>query len=184
VIGRPKSAGINLMIFVAWGVNRRTLRSLSKKSVAISVLLSRFFMSRWPATARPPWPAIRCSRYGALVHRLHLLLRGREFFVVDCISSLVDCSSSLADRSSSWEVCISSWVARASPRTCAVPAPVPPARADEVRLRRPTRRLGDHGRRHVGEDDHNHPCNGPGSSSRCTVTSTHCSPPLVPTLSP
>ena len=28
------------------------------------------------------------------------------------------------------------------------------------------------------------PCSGPGSSSRWTVTSTHCSPPLVPTLSP
>ena len=97
------------MIFVAWGVNRRTFRSLSRKSVAISVLFSRFFIS---LLARDNSSTLACSSALTVCNSsLSDCISSFEVVsssLVDCSSSLVDCSSSLLERSSSCEVCISS----------------------------------------------------------------------------
>ena len=185
MIGRPKSAGMSLMIFVAWGVNRRTLRSLSRKRVAISVLLSRLSMS---LLARESSSTLVCN--SALTVWSSSFIDCISSFevvsssLVDCSSSLVDCSSSLADRSSSCEVCISSWVARASPRTARSSCSSSASRG----LRaagfggRPAA-LAATGPTALVKTIITNPCSGPGSSSRWMVTSTHCSPLSVPTLS-
>ncbi len=81
-MGRPTSPGMSLMIFVAWVVNRRTLRSLSKNNVAMSVLLSRFFMSLLDRD-KLVHLGLQLGVDGLefLVQRLHLLLGGGEFLV-------------------------------------------------------------------------------------------------------
>jgi hypothetical protein len=58
VMGRPESPGMSLMIRVVGVVKRRTLRSPSRNSVAMSVLLRRFFMS---LLARESSSTLACS---------------------------------------------------------------------------------------------------------------------------
>ena len=82
VMGRPASPGMSLMILAVGVVNRRTRSSPSRKSVAMSVLLSRFFMSLFDARQLVDLGLqLVVDRLQLLVERLHLLLRGRQLLV-------------------------------------------------------------------------------------------------------
>ena len=79
--------------------------------MAMSVLLSRFFMSLLArdsssTLACSSWLTVCSSSFSDCISSLEVVSSS----LVLCSSSLVDCSSSLADLSSSWEVCISSRV--------------------------------------------------------------------------
>ena len=154
----------------------------------MSVLLSRFFMS---LLARDSSSTLACnsvltvwsSSFSDCISSLEVVSSS----LVDCSSSLVDCSSSLADRSSSCEVCISSWVVRDSARacwsSCSSSASRGAAGVELCGVRRPALWRSTGAATSVKTIITN-PAAAPGSSSRWTVTSTHCLPPLVPTLSP
>ena len=109
--GRPTSLGTMFTISVACGVNRLTARSLSRKIVAISMPLSRFFMS---LLDRDSSSILVCnSALTVCISSLSDCNSSLELFsssLVLCNSSLLDCNSSLADRSSSCVACISSMV--------------------------------------------------------------------------
>ena len=105
------------MIVFACKVKRRTCNSLSRNTVAMSVLLSRFFMSLFAAESSS---SLACSSaftdcsssFSDCISSFEVVSSS----FVDCNSSLVDCSSSFIDLSSSCEVCISSRFARTSSR--------------------------------------------------------------------
>ena len=109
VKGLPISGVRSLNIFVAWSVNLRIFISLSRKSVAISVLFSKFFISSLARTKSLSllWSSaltVCNSSFRLCISSLDVVSSS----FVDCNSSFVDCSSSLVDWSSSCDVCISS----------------------------------------------------------------------------
>ena len=138
--------------------------------------------------ARDSSSTLACSswltRLQFLVQRLHLLLGGGELLVGGLQFLVGGLQLLVGDLSSSWEVCISSRVVRSSSRACCSSCSSS-ARCRAVRPRgaAPAAFGGRGWRGHVGEDDHHHaPAAASGSSSRWTVTSTHCFAAVGPDL--
>ena len=96
--GAADVAGMSLMIFVVGVVKRRTCRSSSRNRVAMSVLLSRFFMSLLArdsssTLACSSWLTVCSSSFSDCISSFEVVSSS----LVLCSSSLVDCSSSLVD---------------------------------------------------------------------------------------
>jgi len=185
VMGRPTSPGMSLMIFVAWVVNRRTFRSLSKNSVAISVLLSRFFMSLldrdnsstracnsvltvWSSSFSDCISSLDVVEFfvGGLkffIGGLHLLIGRAEFFLGTLHFLAVVCSS----MQTCWYLCSNSVGRGLRPG---------------VFRERPRFSFPARGR--IGKNDHHKSPHGSGSARRRTVRFTKCSPWLVSIRSP
>ena len=178
------SPGISWTILLACVVKRRTFSAPSRKTVAMSVALSRFFMSLFirERSVTFAWSSaftVWSSSFSDWSSSLEVVISS----FVDCSSSFVDCSSSFVDFSSSWEVCISSrvdcssWPARCSASSSSATCGLRPARP-----RAGIPAWAGAGAPWSEKTIITSPRSASGTPIAWTCTSTACSPPPVSTF--